>query len=67
MEGKEGFLNNILFAFNIGWIMAGSVLAGFLIGKWLSDVFNMNWIVIFFPLIGAGSGMLAVWKYYSKR
>lgn len=66
-EDKQSFIKNILWAFNIGWIMAGSVGAGFLIGKWCSVILQIDWIIILFSIIGAISGMWIIWKYYTKE
>ncbi len=65
-EDKQSFLKDIFWAFNIGWVIAGSVVAGFLIGKLFSNILKVNWIVIFFSIIGAMGGMWIVWKYYSE-
>jgi len=61
---KVAFLSNIFFAFNISWMMLGSVFIGFLLGRWVSKVSGIDWLVVVFSLIGAIGGMGAVWKYY---
>lgn len=65
-KNKSSIFKDIALMFNIGWIMIGSVVVGFLIGKWLSNKSGSKWFMIIFALIGAGSGMWTVWKYYKK-
>lgn len=67
MKNDYFFLKDIALMFNISWMMVGSVVAGFLIGKWLSEKTGWEWLILLFSVLGAGSGMWTVWKYYKKN
>lgn len=67
MADKKNFTGNIAWMFNIGWMMMGSVAAGFLIGKGLYLLFEIKWPIIVFSLAGAAAGMRLVWQYYKRN
>jgi len=66
-DREPSFLNNMVWSFNISWIMAGSIIAGFLIGIGFSKIFEVEWLTIIFAFLGALGGMWSVWKYYKKQ